>query len=174
MIGEQNPPLVICGVIGDNQSMIVNKCLTGPFKNRYDLATAPVLSGVPLSAVVSQVTKYQTGLATVIANQLGTVQFTLPALAPLGFPATMVAIFYQLEPVGGQLMTRRPTYTEALSAGAARVPLADLNWQNSSPAVMQAKRFLSTGAFPVADQTVAAYTQPDHPVWTPPVADSES
>ncbi|MFB9770416.1 phosphohydrolase [Lactiplantibacillus modestisalitolerans] len=157
MIGEQATPIYICGVIGNEQAMIVNKCLTGPFKNRYDLATAPIFAETPLSDAVSQITQTQTGLATVIAKQLGTVQFHLPGLASLGMPTTMINIFYLLEPVGGQLITERPAYTQALSAGAARVPLTALNWGNSSPAVMQAKRFLMTGAFPVADQPIAAY-----------------
>lgn len=165
MIGEQNTPLLICGVIGDSQSMIVNKCLAGPFKNRFDLATAPLKPGTPLSVTVSQITELQTGLTTVVSRQLGTVQFNLPALAQLGLVPTMVHVFYLLEPVGGHLMTKRPRFTAALSAGAVRVELARLNWHNSSPAVMQAKRFLMTGAFPVADQPIAGYAIPADPTW---------
>lgn len=158
MIGEDITPVFVCGVIGDQKTMIVNKSLTGPFKNRYDLAAAPMITGTTLSAAVSQITQLQTGLATVIAKQLGTVQFTLPALVAVDLPTTMINIFYLLEPVGGHLLTKRPDYTAALSAGAARVALSDLNWGNSSPAVMQAKRFLMTGAFPVADQAISGYT----------------
>jgi len=165
MISEQNTPLFVCGIIGDQQTMIVNKCLTGPFKNRYDLATAPLTPGVALSMTVSHITKLQTGLTTVIAQQLGTVQFELPTLVSLGLPIMMVNIFYLLEPVGGQLLTERPAYTTALSAGAVRVPLTQLNWRISSPAVMQAKRFLMTGAFPVADQLVTAYTLSKQAPW---------
>ena len=166
MIGEQITPLFVCGVIGDQHTMIVNKCLTGPFKNRYDLATAPLLATTTLSLAVSQITKLQTGLTTVISKQLGTVQFSMPALAKFELPTTMINVFYLLEPVGGELLTKRPAYTTALSAGAARVALADLNWQNSSPTVMQAKRFLLTGAFPVAEQPIAAYAVPRVPTWT--------
>lgn len=163
MIGEQIPPLFVCGVIGDGETMIVNKCLTGPFKNRYDLATAPLTTATPLSSAVSRITQLQTGLETVVAKQLGTIRFTLPTLALLDLPTTMVNIFYLLEPVGGQLVTARPPFTAALSAGAARVPLGKLNWSNSSPMVMQAKRFLMTGAFPVADQPIATYEVPTTP-----------
>ncbi|RRK10125.1 phosphohydrolase [Lactiplantibacillus garii] len=165
MIGEQNTPLFVCGIVGDQQTMIVNKCLTGPFKNRYDLATAPWTSGTTLGVAVSRITKLQTGLTTVVSKQLGTVQFKLPGLTSLGLPSTMISIFYLLEPVGGQLMVKRPAYTAALSAGAARVPLSQLNWQNSSPTVMQAKRFLMTGAFPIADQPIAAYQVAEKTAW---------
>mgnify|MGYP001301011819 CR=1 FL=1 len=168
MIGEQITPLFVCGVIGDQQTMIVNKSLTGPFKNRYDLATAPWLPTTTLSLAVSQITELQTGLATVVSKQLGTIQFSIPALASLELPTRMIDIFYLLEPVGGHLLTQRPGYTAALSAGAARVALSELNWQNSSPAVMQAKRFLLTGAFPVADQPIAAYQVASTPAWPVP------
>ena len=158
MISEPSSPLVVCGVIGDSTTMIVNKSLTGPFKNRYDLVTMPLVGGIALSEAVNKVTQLQTGLQTIISKQLGTVQFTIPTLAALAIPTTLISIFYLLEPVGGQLITKRPSYTTALSAGAARVALTQLNWHNSSPAVMQAKRFLLTGAFPTDEQRIAGYT----------------
>lgn len=157
MISEPSNSLVVCGVIGDATTMIVNKSLTGPFKNRYDLVTMPLVDGITLSETVSQGAQLQTGLQTVISKQLGTVQFNIPTLAVVAEPTTLISIFYLLEPVGGQLITERPNYTAALSAGAAQIPLAQLNWQNSSPMVMQAKRFLLTGAFPTDDQRIAGY-----------------
>lgn len=150
-------PLFVCGIIGDSTAMVLNKSLTGPFKNRYDLVTAPVTTRATLSEAVSQIAQLQTGLQTVISKQLGTVQLTIPALTTLELPATLINIYYLLEPVGGHLLFKRPHYTESMSAGAARVPLDQLNWSNSSPRVMQAKRFLQTGAFPTADQRIDGY-----------------
>ncbi|ETY73475.1 phosphohydrolase [Lactiplantibacillus fabifermentans] len=160
MIVEQINPLFVCGIIGDATSLVVNKSLTGPFANRYDLATAPVDTELTLGETVSRITKLQTGLETVIAKQLGTIRFTFPATYELSLQRAMISTFYLLEPVGGTLITKRPSYTSAFSAGAARVPLAQLNWANSSPLVMQAKRFLATGTFPIADQQIAAFQIP--------------
>ncbi|ERL44713.1 hypothetical protein N644_1175 [Lactiplantibacillus paraplantarum] len=158
MINEPtSSPLFVCGIIGDSTAMVLNKCLIGPFKNRYDLVTTPVTTRATLSESVSQMAQLQTGLQTVISKQLGTVQLTIPALAALELPTTLINIYYLLEPVGGQLLHDRPHYTEAVSAGAARVPFDQLNWANSSPSVMQAKRFLQTGAFPTAEQRIDGY-----------------
>ncbi|MFC6182343.1 phosphohydrolase [Lactiplantibacillus daowaiensis] len=172
MIVEQVNPLYVCGIIGDETSLIVTKNLTGPFTNRYDLATAPLTADTSLSATVSQITAIQTGLQTTIAKQLGTIRLTLPALAVDQPRQALIQTFYLLEPVGGQLLTQRPAYTAALSAGAARVPLAQLNWANSSPLVMQAKRYLLTGAFPVEDQVIAAYDIPATPQFPLPTVDN--
>ncbi|EIW13220.1 phosphohydrolase, MutT/nudix family [Lactiplantibacillus pentosus KCA1] len=158
MINEPtSSPLFVCGIIGDSTSMVLNKCLVGPFKNRYDLVTTPVTTRATLSEAVSQIAQLQTGLKTIISKQLGAVQLTIPALASLELPTTLINIYYLLEPVGGQLLTKRPEYTAAVSAGAVRVDLADLTWANSSPRVMQAKRFLQTGAFPTGDQRLDGY-----------------
>ena len=158
MINElTSSPLFVCGIIGDSTAMVVNKCLSGPFKNRYDLVTTPVTTRATLSEAVSQIAQLQTGLQTVISKQLGTVQLTIPALTTLGLPTTLINIYYLLEPVGGQLLTKRPNFTDAVSAGAARIPLDQLNWSNSSPSVMQAKRFLQTGAFPTDEQRIDGY-----------------
>ncbi|MDV2576100.1 hypothetical protein RYX41_05215 [Lactiplantibacillus plantarum] len=48
-------PLFVCGIIGDSTAMVLNKSLTGPFKNRYDLVTAPVTTRATLSEAVSQI-----------------------------------------------------------------------------------------------------------------------
>ncbi|BDZ31685.1 phosphohydrolase [Lactiplantibacillus sp. WILCCON 0030] len=158
MIVEQNTPLVVCGIIGDETTLVVNKCLTGPFKNRYDLPTAPVTLRQTLSDSVTEIAANETGLTTAVESQLGTVQWLFPESARM-----LVSIFYLLEPVGGRLVTKRPAYTAALSAGAERVPLVQLNWANSSPLVLQAKRYLATGTFPIADQVIASYPIPETP-----------
>jgi len=163
MILEQETPLVVCGIIGDETTLVVTKCLTGPFENRYDLATAPVTVVKTLSETVTAIAAMETGLQTTIEKQLGTIRLILPATAPELTPRMIVSTYYLLEPVGGQLMTQRPSYTPALSAGAARVSLDQLNWANSSPAVLQAKRYLETGAFPIADQVIASYETPERP-----------
>ncbi|VDG18843.1 phosphohydrolase [Lactiplantibacillus mudanjiangensis] len=163
MIVEQINPLYVCGIVGDETSLIVIKNLTGRFTNRYDLATAPLTVDQTLSATVSQITAIQTGLQTAIAKQLGTIRFTFPALTADQPREAMINTFYLLEPVGGKLLTNRPAFTAAVSDGAARVPLDQLNWSNSSPLVMQAKRYLKTGAFPVADQEIAVYDVPTTP-----------
>lgn len=162
MIVEQETPLVVCGIIGDETTLVVTKCLTGPFENRYDLATAPVTVAKTLSETVTEIAAMETGLQTTIEKQLGTIRLLLPAIATA--PSRMIiSTFYLLEPVGGHLVTSRPNYTLALSAGAERVPLDQLNWSNSSPAVLQAKRYLETGAFPIADQVIASYATPAEP-----------
>lgn len=163
MIVEQDTPLFVCGVIGDETTLVVNKCLTGPFKNRYDLATAPVSMTQTMSETVTSITATETGLQTAIEKQLGTLRLLLPAAEAETSVRMILSTFYLLEPVGGQLLTERPKYTESLSAGAARVPLDQLNWGNSSPLVLQAKRYLETGAFPIADQLISSYTIPSQP-----------
>lgn len=164
MINEPtSSPLFVCGIIGDSTAMVLNKCLTGPFKNRYDLVTAPVTTRATLSESVSQIAQLQTGLKTIISKQLGIIQLTIPALAALELPTSLINIYYLLEPVGGQLLTKRPAYTEAVSDGAVRVPLTELTWANSSPRVMQAKRFLQTGAFPTAEQRLDGYEVASEP-----------
>ncbi|AVK61014.1 phosphohydrolase [Lactobacillus sp. CBA3605] len=163
MIVEQINPLVVCGVIGDETTLVVTKCLTGPFTNRYDLPTAAITTHATLNETVNQITLTETGLRTTIERQLGTVQFTLPDLDSTTDQRHIISTFYLLETVGGTLMTKRPAFTAALSAGAARIPLTQLNWANSSPMVMQAKRFLVAGAFPVADQQIAKYDIPATP-----------
>ena len=157
MIVEQDTPLFVCGVIGDETTLVVNKCLTGPFKNRYDLATAPVSMTQTMSETVTSITATETGLQTAIEKQLGTLRLLLPAAEDEIGVRMILSTFYLLEPVGGQLLTERPKYTESLSAGAARVSLNQLNWGNSSPLVLQAKRYLETGTFQIADQLIASY-----------------
>ncbi|AVK63610.1 phosphohydrolase [Lactobacillus sp. CBA3606] len=165
MIVEQINPLVVCGVIGDETTLVVTKCLTGPFTNRYDLPTAAITPHATLNETVNQITVMETGLRTTIERQLGTVQFIIPDSDPTTAQRQrhIISTFYLLEPVGGTLMTKRPAFTAALSAGAARMPLTQLNWANSSPMVMQAKRFLVAGAFPVTDQQIAKYDIPATP-----------
>jgi len=163
MIVEQVNPLFVCGIIGDETTLIVNKCLTGPFKNRYDLATAPVTMDTTLSETVTRITAIQTGLQTTIEKQLGTIRYTFPATVADQPRHALISTFYLLQPVSGALLTTRPNFTAALSAGAARVPLSQLNWANSSPLVMQAKRYLETGAFPIADQRISQYVVPSEP-----------
>ncbi|MFD1421364.1 NUDIX hydrolase [Lactiplantibacillus songbeiensis] len=163
MIVEQVNPLLVCGIIGDETTLIVNKCLTGPFTNRYDLATAPVTTETTLSETVARITAIETGLQTTIEKQLGTIRFTFPAVEADQPRWAMISTFYLLQPVSGKLLSERPAFTAAVSAGAARVPLSQLNWANSSPLVMQAKRYLETGAFPIADQRISQYAIPSTP-----------
>lgn len=163
MIVKQDSPLVVCGVIGDETTLVVTKCLTGPFENRYDLATAPVSIAKTLSETVTEIAAVETGLQTTIEKQLGTIRLLLPAIVTAEQPRMIVSTFYLLEPVGGHLITERPNYTVALSAGADRVPLNQLNWANSSPLVLQAKRYLETRTFPIADQVIANYEIPAEP-----------
>lgn len=154
------------GIIGNQSELVVIKKNGGPYTNRYDLPGGSLEDGESLNHAVLREVKEETGLDALTYNQIGVTSFKYPWNYQQWQYNQHICVFYEIKKVTGKIARQVEQFAGQDSLGAALIPLACLDINNSSPLVLKAKEFLLNPLnFNLDDQIFKSWKVLDKPAF---------
>lgn len=132
----------VYGIISGDDDLVVIKKNGGPYINRFDLPGGSLEDGEELQSAITREIKEETGLSPDRLTQLGVTSFRYPWTYERWNHNQHICVFYEIFSSKGDLKQNVAQFIGQDSLGAVRVPLEELNIENSSPLVLKAKEFL--------------------------------
>ncbi|MFD1432735.1 NUDIX domain-containing protein [Lacticaseibacillus yichunensis] len=145
--------------------LVVMKKSGGPYRNRYDLPGGSLDGPEPLDKTVLREVREETGLTCRIDRQLGAVSFVYPWAYKRWNLNQHLCIFYSLTAEAGGLLSDPVQFQGQDTLGALLMPPDSLTLANSSPLVLWAARFLTTGTANLTSRTFQEWPVLERPVW---------
>ncbi|OBR65176.1 hypothetical protein A7K91_00410 [Paenibacillus oryzae] len=129
--------------IRDNQLLVIHKS-GGPYSGRYDLPGGSVDKNESILEAIKREFIEETGLQIHISSFIGTKDYIVPWRRP-DFAHTHchhIAILYAVNYIAGDI-SESPQMDDSL--GAEWIDITDIDLENSSPLVVEAKQWIENG-----------------------------
>ncbi|WP_261381418.1 NUDIX hydrolase [Paenibacillus cremeus] len=138
--------LGVYGICTADEKLLVIHKGKGPYKGRYDLPGGTVEANELLTEAMKREFLEETGLHISIKKNIGVCEFVVPYALPEEESTHLhhVAVMFSVQSLSGLLAEHPEQFEGQDSLGACWVPIHELHAANSSPLVMEAKKWLLT------------------------------
>ena len=149
--------LGIYGVCMRVNKLLVIKKIGGPYSGRYDLPGGSIEKNETILDTIIREFIEETGIHIRISNLIGTRDYIVPWQRPY-FEYTHchhISIFYEVDYISGDI-SDSPNVDDSL--GAKWIELTDINLENSSPLVVEARQWIENGIVSIETKEYIEWT----------------